>query len=742
MQKKNFIGFRDRILLHLLRFEKEVYENIHGGDVDGSYKEFLINLTQEGIADSVGTKQSTIYKELQTLRTPAIAGEEPLILMLDKVRIPGKERACSVYFLSNYGHDLAEQKKKYIEDKNLEMVDQRDKLDKIITIKDLSNRLLAEDYESNYINAILRVAAAVTFNGKINWSELVKPQTRVEPQIIGISKTIPTKTIALKTLQKVENPYFNRIAIKDPQYFFGRLEEIQYLISLLRNCQSCSIVGPRRSGKSSLINYISHIDALTKYNLNPEDYIFVPIDLEGLGELTQSEFFTMIIEEIRNRTNNSNLRGSIEKLLTQEEVRFLDIKNIMREITNLNKNVIFLFDEFELITNNKNLDCNFYSGLRNLANTFNVAYITSSHVPLLDLTLSQETLGSPFFNFFTQIELGLLDDKGVNDLITIPSQNNGIVFPKNVIEFVKNTAGSHAFFIQILCYHTFQWLIDKGSISDNNLIELKDIFLSEARSHFQYFWNHLSEPEQNVLTTLCAEPEVNLSDLDKPLLKGLAKKTILTFKNERYEIFSNSFGEFITRLDKKSILEPTITIITEPKDVIEDSILPRKQTISLEWGSSYFIDEYSPEFSLKIFKAIVDQNTNGLFITRTEPQKAGEQWKLLNSKIIWLCSRSGSGCLPPALEKISHTVNEFINNNPNSVVYLDGLEFIVNNNDFLKTLSLIDNLKENIAIKRSILLFPISSTIFSEKEIALLGKNSIRIKKEHDLNYSNILENK
>ena len=51
MQKKNFIGFRDRVLLHLLRFSKEVYENIHGASVDGSYREFLQHLTQEGIAD-------------------------------------------------------------------------------------------------------------------------------------------------------------------------------------------------------------------------------------------------------------------------------------------------------------------------------------------------------------------------------------------------------------------------------------------------------------------------------------------------------------------------------------------------------------------------------------------------------------------------------------------------------------------------------------------------------------------
>ena len=115
MQKKNFIGFRDRVLLHLLRFEKEVYENIHNSQVDGPYMDFLVHLTQEGIADGVGTRQSTIYKELQTLSLPVREGEEPLIQVLDKVRIPGKERVCSIYFLTQYGHDLAARKRTYLE---------------------------------------------------------------------------------------------------------------------------------------------------------------------------------------------------------------------------------------------------------------------------------------------------------------------------------------------------------------------------------------------------------------------------------------------------------------------------------------------------------------------------------------------------------------------------------------------------------------------------------------------------
>jgi hypothetical protein len=101
MHKRNFVGFRDRILLHLQQFEKDVYENIHNSEVDGENRSFLVNLTQEGIADSVGTKQSTIYKELQNLREPALKDESALIEVVDKVcmcdilSIPIREGSCS-----------------------------------------------------------------------------------------------------------------------------------------------------------------------------------------------------------------------------------------------------------------------------------------------------------------------------------------------------------------------------------------------------------------------------------------------------------------------------------------------------------------------------------------------------------------------------------------------------------------------------------------------------------------------
>ena len=176
------------------------------------------------------------------------------------------------------------------------------------------------------------------------------------------------------------------------------------------------------------------------------------------------------------------------------------------------------------------------------------------------------------------------------------------------------------------------------------------------------------------------------------------------------------------------------------KSSIETKISKTKiqEHILIDWGNNYFVDEEAPKVSVNVFNDITQRGIPGLIITRTPSEKAKEQWGLNKCNIIWLCSRTGGGYLKPALEKIFHTIFEYIKENEYSVILLDGVEYIVNNNDFLKTLNLIDNLKEFVALNNSMLINSISSTIFSEKEFALLGKNSIEIQNNVSLDFSNI----
>ena len=78
------------------------------------------------------------------------------------------------------------------------------------------------------------------------------------------------------------NPYLNRTMIRDVKDFFGRKREVARIYSRISTThpQSVSIVGTRRIGKSSLLNFIYQVENREKNLRNPEQYKFLFIDFQ------------------------------------------------------------------------------------------------------------------------------------------------------------------------------------------------------------------------------------------------------------------------------------------------------------------------------------------------------------------------------------------------------------------------------------------------------------------------------
>jgi AAA+ ATPase superfamily predicted ATPase len=55
------------------------------------------------------------------------------------------------------------------------------------------------------------------------------------------------------------NPFSVRYVIKEAEAFYGRSAELTDLFTRLSAMQSCSVVGPRRIGKSSLLYHLTQV---------------------------------------------------------------------------------------------------------------------------------------------------------------------------------------------------------------------------------------------------------------------------------------------------------------------------------------------------------------------------------------------------------------------------------------------------------------------------------------------------
>jgi serine/threonine-protein kinase len=334
----------------------------------------------------------------------------------------------------------------------------------------------------------------------------------------------------------LQNPYMNRVMIQDIDEFYGRNNEIEKIYSRIGSSrpQSISIVGERRIGKSSLLNFINHPLNRSKYLKNPDEYVFVFIDFQERRGIQIREFFAIIFQALLY-----NFHGNLEIGL---EPNYEGFKQVVSLFDEHKLKLILLFDEFELITKNENFDTEFYSFCRSIANNFNVAYIISSGKNLQTLCHSRQISDSPFFNIFSNLTLSQFSRGEAVDLICNPAAKSDISM-RQYVDFVLDIAGYYPFFIQMACASLYEHLRDKGVNKKTMLDMVKEDFLDEAKVHFQQIWATADEDQREVLLILAYGKKV--SPAQEYQIKILEKEGYVKQGRKRPEIFSSLFKEYI-----------------------------------------------------------------------------------------------------------------------------------------------------------------------------------------------------
>jgi len=343
------------------------------------------------------------------------------------------------------------------------------------------------------------------------------------------------------------NPYANKFIIQNPEDFCNRKTEVKKIFSRIGGSrpQSISVVGERRIGKSSLLHHICS-KKVRKYFLKGfKNYIFVFCDLQNKEKMDVDNFLTLVSKKITEEAPDFSEKNLLER------VTYDSFLKLVQDLDKRNKKVVLVFDRFDVVTNNEKFGPEFFSYLRSLANSYNVAYITSSRKDLQESSRNGEIKDSPFFNIFTYIPLGLFDKKSALELISKLSKREGIPLEKHA-KFIFELAGFHPFFLQIACSKLSEYLDLHKSIDEEGFQTVEENFLDEAKSHFGDMWKDLKGEEQECLRTVARSEE--LDQKLKFLARKLERRGFLTNDNEDYKIFSKSFRDFILGKTKKKVI--------------------------------------------------------------------------------------------------------------------------------------------------------------------------------------------
>lgn len=214
------------------------------------------------------------------------------------------------------------------------------------------------------------------------------------------------------------------------------------------------------------------------------------------------------------------------------------------------------------------------------------------------------------------------------------------------------------------------------------------------------------EVDTEVLNYIAHIVETNIRELNGALNRVLA--------------FSSLMGQTVSPSLAKEVLKDLAT------DRVERRRKPSLDQVlrELNPGRSYLVEEDKPVNVFRLLAKGIEEEGTGLVITRTNPKRVRERYGLRDERILWLTDRESTSeeTMPPVLERLIYTIEEYMRIGNKGAVMLDGMEYLISNNSFEAVLRFLRRLVDHVSESHFILLISISPKTVKEQELKILER--------------------
>ena len=270
-----------------------------------------------------------------------------------------------------------------------------------------------------------------------------------------------TAVAATPSAQTKLSPFVIGPPVTHPRQFFGREAELSRIFDVLAGypLQNVAIVGAYRSGKTSLLHYLSQITTAVPAQLRPQQ------KQNWLPQPFNTKWVFVDFQDPR-MGRQERLLGYILESLNLPVPTPCDLINFMDVMSDhVQQPTIILLDEIGAALAAPELDMQFWWSLRALSSTQtngNLAFVLTAHNAPADLAQS-EGKPSPFFNIFGHtLHLQPLSETAALELI----QSAPISFAEADVAWILQESGRWPCLLQILCHARLAALKEKRSDDD------------------------------------------------------------------------------------------------------------------------------------------------------------------------------------------------------------------------------------------------------------------------------------
>jgi len=193
-------------------------------------------------------------------------------------------------------------------------------------------------------------------------------------------------------------------------------------------------------------------------------------------------------------------------------------------------------------------------------------------------------------------------------------------------------------------------------------------------------------------------------------------------------------------LSEEKIIDVPAPTVTKPpqstpeqKEPILISGEESPQPLKVLAGATYIIKDKRLDQPIAVMKAQLKKGASGLCIVRTPPDHLREKYDL-DCRMVWLTKLEGvrNGATSSKFESVSPTetpalttlIKSFLSENKKGIVLLEGLEYLINQNDFKTVLKFLSGTKDQVFLAKGILLVPFDPVVLDPKDLKALERES------------------
>jgi len=252
------------------------------------------------------------------------------------------------------------------------------------------------------------------------------------------------------------NPFFYGAPVP-VDLFLDREREMRRVTGRIVNWgQSTAIVGEPRGGKTSLLTYLESAEAQARfYGSKGERLLFSYLDAQTLGgQFCQAQFWEYALRPLYEQIiapNPDSLLARAYGLCQENEFGAFVLERLFAQMVPTGRRLVLMLDEFDVLLHHPILNCaEFFGSLRSLATRSQgaLALIIASRRSLASLNKATQQfsrMGSPYFNFLSEITLGPLPYKAIAGLLRRAEGR----FTLDDCRFIREIAGGHPYLLQV-----------------------------------------------------------------------------------------------------------------------------------------------------------------------------------------------------------------------------------------------------------------------------------------------------